>query len=110
MFHAERVTDNSGHSNYDDLPSSSYPGFRVRTQCASIASEDAAEEYDLKWLSEHGWSPVGSIALEQHFRTSEDHNQEVVVSLIARVTDCNDTKEVESKLNRLRKDVRIRRL
>lgn len=110
MFHAEQVADDSGHSNYDDLPPSPYAGFRRRSQCASIAPEDVAEEHDLKWLSDRGWNPVGSIALEQHFRSTRDHNQEVVVSLVARVKDCNDKQDVESKLQRLRKDVRIRRL
>jgi hypothetical protein len=68
MLHAEKGSDSSGASNYDELPASPLPGFHFRVQCASIGADDVAGEHDLNWLAKRGWSPVGSIALEQHLK------------------------------------------
>lgn len=106
-FHAERVADHSGASNYDDLPASPWPGFRVRRQCATIGAADARDEYDLHWLLTRGWSPVGNLALEQHLKTTADHNQEVVVSIIAHVKSCADKSAVEAVLHDLRSRIRV---
>jgi hypothetical protein len=107
MLHAERVKDRSGHSNYDTLPESRWRGFHIRSQCASIAREDLVGEHDLKWLTDRGWDPTGNIALEQHLKSSRDHNREVVVSLLAKVEDCADTRAVESALAGVRRDVTV---
>ena len=107
MVHAERVVDHSGHSNYDNLPSSPWPHYRLRAQCASIGRSDVAGEHDLKWLADRGWSPIGNLALEQHLRSSPDHNREVVISLIAKVPDCADRKDVADRLSKLRSLVEV---
>jgi hypothetical protein len=107
MLHAEKVSDSSGASNYDELPPSSFPAFHVRAQCASIAADDVRGEHDLNWLAKRGWSPVGNVAVEQHLKTSPDHNREVVVSFITRVKDCSDKQSVASALSKLRSQVRV---
>jgi hypothetical protein len=107
MFHAERVADGSGASNYDNLPESPWPGFRLRSQCVAIAAEDLAEEHDIKWLADRGWNPVGNLALEQHLKSTADHNREVVVSLLARVKDCSDKQEVGAARDRIRREVKV---
>ncbi len=107
MFHAEKVTDDSGASNYDALPASSWRAFHRRSQCASIASGDVAVEHDLKWLADRGWSPIGNLALEQHLKSTPDHNQEVVISLIAKVKGCADKQAIERVLGKLRSQVRV---
>jgi hypothetical protein len=109
LLHAERVADRSGASNYETLPQTDLPGFRARTQCAAITAADAAEEHDLSWLAQHGWDPAGtSLAIRQYFRTTPDHNQEVVISLIAKVARCGDETAIAGALNRLRRLLKVR--
>jgi len=109
LLHAERVADRSGASDYDKLPESDLPGFRMRTQCAAISAEDAAEEHDLSWLAANGWNPAGaSLAIRQYFRTTPDHNEEVVISLIARVARCDDEPAVAGALKDLRRRLKLR--
>jgi len=109
MVHAERVADSSGRSNYDSLPPADWPDarFRLRSQCAAIDREAVEAEHDLAFLDRQGWSPEGSLALEQYFATTPDHNQEVVISLVARVADCADTEANAAALRRLRDRVRV---
>ncbi len=109
LLHAERVADGSGASNYDTLPTGDLPGFRVRTQCAAIAVADVAEEHDLSWLAGHGWDPAGSaLAIRQYLRTTPDHDQEVVISLIAKVERCGDAAAIKGALKTLRRRLRVR--
>jgi hypothetical protein len=109
LLHAERVADRSGASNYESLPQDDLPGFRARTQCAAIATADVAEEHDLSWLANHGWNPAGStLAIKQYFRTTADHNEEVVISLIAKVDRCGDEAAVASALKPLRRLLKLR--
>lgn len=109
LLHAERVADRSGASNYDTLPPGDLPGFRVRTQCAVIAAADVAEEHDLAWLAQHGWDPAGtSLAIRQYFRTTPDHNEEVVISLIAKVDRCRDGAAIAGAMKTLRRLLKVR--
>jgi len=111
LLHAERVADGSGASDYDALPPSDLPGFRVRTQCAAITAADVAEEHDLGWLAGHGWNPAGpALAIRQYFRTTPDHNQEVVISLVAKLDRCDDEKATAAALGDLRARLRVRDL
>ncbi|MCL6699170.1 hypothetical protein LZ496_10310 [Sphingomonas sp. NSE70-1] len=108
MLHAERVADDSGASNYDNLPSSPWAGFRLRSQCARIAATDVAEEHDLKWLADRGWNPVGDLALEQHLKSTSDHNREVVVTLAMKVKSCSDKRAVDAALAKFRSQIRLK--
>lgn len=107
MLHAEKVSDGSGASNYDKLPASPLAGFHIRSQCASIGADDVLGEHDLNWLAQRGWNPVGNLALEQHLKSSPDHNREVVVSFITKVKDCSDKQSVDSALTKLRSKIRV---
>ena len=109
MVHAERVADSSGGSNYDTLPLTGWPDsrFRLRSQCASIDRETAAAEHDLAYLGRNGFDPVGNLALDQYFATSPDHNEEVVISIVARVADCSDEAANRSTLSRIRERIHV---
>jgi hypothetical protein len=109
MVHAERVADSSGRSNYDSLPPAGWPDdrFRLRRQCAAIDREAVESEHDLAFLARQGWPPEGNLALEQYFAATPDHNQEVVISLIARVADCADAEANAAALRRLRDRVQV---
>ncbi|MGZ8345975.1 MAG: hypothetical protein ACXWUP_02560 [Allosphingosinicella sp.] len=109
MVHAERVADSSGRSNYDTLPAAGWPDsrFRLRSQCAALDRATVDEEHDLAFLDRHGWNPEGHLALEQYYVSTADHNQEVVISLIARVADCADETANRALLQRLRDRVRV---
>ena len=109
MVHAERVADSSGRSNYDSLPPAGWPDsrFRLRRQCATIDRETVQAEHDLAYLDRHGFDPVGNLALDQYFATSPDHNQEVVISIVARVADCAQEEANQARLDRIRERLRI---
>ncbi len=112
MVHGERVADASGASNYDNLPEASWPNgaFRVRSMCVVLAPGDIQGEHDLEWLRANGFDPVGSLALEQSFTTTVDHNNELVISLAVKDVDCADPAAVEAALAQLRERVTVRRL
>ncbi len=111
LLHAERVTDRSGASNYDTLPPGDLPGFRMRTQCAAIAAADVAEEHDLAWLARHGWNPAGaSLAIRQYFRTTTDHEEEVVISLLAKVERCGEEAVIAGAMTALRRVLKVRQI
>ncbi|MBY8825032.1 hypothetical protein [Sphingomonas colocasiae] len=111
LLHAERVADRSGASNYDHLPTGDLPEFRVRTQCAAITAADAAEEHDLSWLARHGWNPAGaSLAIRQYLRTTPDHNEEVVISLIAKVDRCDNEAAIAGAFADLRQLLKLREI
>ena len=109
MVHAERVTDGSGASNYDNLPRAGWPDgrFGLRTMCAAIDHATVESEHDLGFLARNGWNPEGSLALEQFLANTPAHDQEVVVSLVARVPGCADAAQVQAALRRLRDRVRV---
>jgi hypothetical protein len=104
MVHAERVADGSGASNYDNLPPATWPTseFRVRRMCVELEEGDIAGEHDLEWLRSNGFDPAGTLALEQAFVTTPDHNNELVVSLAIEDIDCANEAAVEAALSRVR--------
>ena len=109
MVHVERVIDGSGASNYSKLATSDWPwpGAHMREMCAEVNPADVDEEHDLAYLRDRGWDPSGSIALEQHFITTDDHNQEIVVSLLIRSVHCDDKAELHVALDKLRAKVSV---
>ena len=93
MIHAEKVQDGSGASNYDNLPGVSWPtsGFRsAGDHCITLTEDDVSGEPDPEWLREHGFDPVGTLMFGQYFLSSSDYNDEIVVSLIQRISSCSD--------------------
>jgi hypothetical protein len=45
-------------------------------------------EHDLEWLRERGFEPSGTLAYAQYFATTRDFNDEIVITLLARVASC----------------------
>ncbi len=93
MVHAETVEDGSGASNYDNLPVSDWPktGFRSNGEiCMTLGADDIKGEPDPEWLIDQGFDPLGSLVFGQYFLTTADHNHEVVVSVMLKVSDCDE--------------------
>lgn len=109
MVHAERVADASGASEYGNLPEAAWPSseFRRRGMCVTLAPDDVEGEHDLEWLRDNGFDPTGALALEQSLLASSDHNEEIVLSLAVKVTDCSDEATVAATLEQLRDRVQI---
>jgi hypothetical protein len=60
MVHAERVANQSGASNYQDLARSQWPDDSFRFSGATCIDVSAAEiegEHDLEWLRDNGFEP-----------------------------------------------------
>jgi hypothetical protein len=113
MIHAEKVADGSGASDYSDLPAADWPlpGFRAGDPiCLDIHPSDIDGEHDLEWLEEEGFSIAGGVWFHQYFLSSEDMNDEVVVSLLRTVTSCRDGGDAEQALGPLREAITIGRL
>lgn len=92
MVHAERVADRSGASNYDGMKPSSWPDARFRTNgptCMTVQSEERDEEFDLRWLQANGFDPTGTLAVQQFFASTPDHNDEIVLTLMRHVAACD---------------------
>ena len=112
MVQAEAVADGSGASNYENLPTQSLHGlpFRVRPdQCVDLKRNELTGEHDLEWLDAHGFPPVGPLLLRQFLINSADHNSEVVISFLQRVSDCNDKNSNSAALHNLQDRLRISR-
>jgi hypothetical protein len=109
MVHAERVADGSGASNSDALPATGWPDprFHLRAMCAVIDRATIAEEHDLAFLARHGWNPEGALAIEQYLATTLDHDQEVVLSLVVHVPNCDDHAAAEARFTELRPRIRV---
>jgi hypothetical protein len=110
MVHAERVSDGSGASDYTHLPVSSWPTLGYRGQpraCIEVGAEEVAGEHDLAWLRDRGFDVTGTVWLEQYFLSSDDFNDEIVVSLIVRGTDCDAGDDADAELARLRSDLQV---
>ena len=90
MVHAERVLDRSGASDYSSLDDYVLGGqtYRTKAQCAALTLEDVAEEHDLRFLNANDFSPAPAVYLRQLFRTTDDHNAEVVITYGERLTAC----------------------
>ena len=112
MVHAERVADLSGASNYDRFAPSDWPlaGYRSPgTSCQSVPAAVVAEEHDLLWLRERGFEPSGDIWIDQHFLSGNDHNDEIVVSLLYKGPSCDDEAVAERQRNVLREALQVSR-
>ncbi|MEZ5464713.1 MAG: hypothetical protein R3F22_05685 [Lysobacteraceae bacterium] len=110
MVHAETVADGSGASNYDELPQARLDGrpFRVRPpSCQDLSQDDIRGESDLEWLAAQDFPPTGPLAVAQYLASSEDHNAEIVITLMARVTDCS-TEAMDAALTHLGSVIAIR--
>ncbi len=101
MVHAERVADGSGASNYDNLPVADWPNDAFRSpgaQCVVIARADTEGEHDLEWLMANGFDPVGSLLFAQYFASTDDYNDEVVLSIIAHTSSCDDNRSYDDDI------------
>jgi hypothetical protein len=112
MVHAERVADQSGASNYQDLVRSKWPDNSFRFSGATCIEVSAAEiegEHDLEWLRDNGFEPTGPMVFVQYYATTDDFNDEIVITLLARVDACTPELEPSAKLTPLRESVAITR-
>jgi hypothetical protein len=112
MIHAERVANQSGASNYQDLPRSKWPDNSFRFSGATCIDVSAAEiegEHDLEWLRDNGFEPTGPMVFVQYYATTDDFNDEIVITLLARVDACTPELEPSEKLAPLRNSVVITR-
>ena len=93
MIHSERVASGNGASNYSNLPLANWPleGFRsTGAECMILAHKDADGEHDLEWLRSNGFEPTGTIIFSQYFKSTLDFNDEIVVSIILHVKNCEN--------------------
>jgi hypothetical protein len=112
MVHAERVANQSGASNYQDLARSKWPDDSFRFSGATCIDVSAAEiegEHDLEWLRDNGFEPTGPVVFVQYYATTDDFNDEIVITLLARVDACTPDLEPGEKLAPLRDSVVITR-
>ncbi|WP_417479216.1 hypothetical protein [Maricaulis maris] len=108
MVHAEQVADGSGAANYTRYELSEWPipGFRLKPlDCLEVSAEIVNSEHDLAWLREHGFNPAGVIWIEQYFLSDDSFNNEVVISLLVRGSDCDA--EPASRFAELRSALQI---
>lgn len=99
MVHAERVADGSHASDYTRYPESGWPDGRFRlapSNCMEVPPEEVDGEHDLEWLRERGFDPVGPIYLTQYFASTDDFNEEIVISFLVRVSSCDQPEEAEN--------------
>ncbi len=93
MIHAETVADLSGASDYSDLPQAEWPDRTFRSSghaCLEIPADEVEGEHDLLWLQSHGFEPTGTLLFGQYFATTADNNAEIVISILAHVSSCDD--------------------
>ena len=112
MVHAERVANQSGASNYQDLARSKWPDDSFRFSGATCIDVSAAEiegEHDLEWLRDNGFEPTGPMVFVQYYATTNDFNDEIVITLLARVDACTPELEPSEKLAPLRDSVVVKR-
>ena len=112
MIHAERVADQSGASNYENLVRSKWPDNSFRFSGATCIDVSAAEiegEHDLEWLRDNGFAPTGPMVYVQYSATTADFNDEIVITLLARAAACTTDLEPSEKLAPLRDSVVITR-
>ena len=110
MIHAERVVNQSGASNYEDKPGSDWPDDSFRSDgatCIEVPATEIEGEHDLEWLRDNGFEPSGTLAYAQYFATTADFNDEIVITLLARVTSCGPEQDLDAALSPLRDAVII---
>lgn len=112
MIHAERVANQSGASNYQDLARSKWPDDSFRfsgATCIDVSDEEIEGEHDLEWLRDNGFEPTGPMVFVQYYATTDDFNDEIVITLLARVDACTPDLEPSEKLAPLKESVVITR-
>ena len=110
MIHAERVANQSGASNYEDKPRSNWPDDSFRSDgvvCIEVPAAEIEGEHDLEWLRDKGFEPSGTLAYAQYFATTPDYNDEIVVTLLARVAACEPGLDPDEVLLPLRQGMVI---
>lgn len=93
MIHAETVADLSGASDYSNLPLADWPNEDFRSGghvCLEVPEEAMEGEHDLLWLRDNGFDPVGTLLFGQYFATTMDMNTEVVLSILLKLSSCDD--------------------
>ena len=113
MVHAERVANQSGASNYQDLVRSKWPDNTFRfsgATCIDVSVSEIEGERDLGWLRDNGFEPTGPMVFVQYYATTGDFNDEIVITLLARVDACTSELEPSEKLAPLRESVVITRV
>ena len=93
MIHAETVADLSGASDYSNLPLADWPNEDFRSGghvCLEVPEEAMEGEHDLLWLRENGFDPEGTLLFGQYFATTADMNTEVVLSILLKLSSCDD--------------------
>jgi hypothetical protein len=113
MLHAERVANQSGASNYENLDQAKWPDASFRSSgavCIDVSASDIQGEHDLEWLRDHGFEPVGPLAYAQFFATTADHNDEIVVTMLARISSCETGQDIEATLLPLKTAIDIKRV
>jgi hypothetical protein len=110
MIHAERVANQSGASNYEDKAGSDWPDDSFRSDgatCIEVPAAGIEGEHDLEWLRDNGFEPSGTLAYAQYFATTADFNDEIVITLLARMTSCAPEQDPDAALAPLRDAVVI---
>ena len=110
MIHAERVVNQSGASNYEDKALSDWPDGAFRSDgatCIEVPASEIEGEHDLEWLRDNGFEPSGALAYAQYFATTPDFNDEIVITLLARVASCTPELDPAAALSPLMQSVVI---
>ncbi len=110
MVHAERVRDGSGASDYSSLTPTTLSGldFVAReAACIKVSKREIEGEHDLKWLKDRGFLPTGPLMYQQFFRTTPNHDNEVVISLLQNVPDCSNNEANQKTLSALKSNIHI---
>jgi hypothetical protein len=110
MIHAERVVNQSGASNYQDKAQSHWPDASFRSDgvtCIEVPASEIEGEHDLEWLRDNGFEPGGPLAYAQYFASTPDFNDEIVVTLLARVATCGPELDPATALSPLIESVLI---
>ena len=110
MVHAERVADGSGASDYSDKDLAIWPTNNFRSdgsECMTLPYDVIEGEHDLEWLRDNGFEPSGNILFSQYFLTTDDYNDEIVVSMILRIEDCNNNIENMEFLQKSQNQLKI---
>jgi hypothetical protein len=113
MIHAERVADGSGASDYTHFPEADWPDGRFRLkppECFVLPPESIEGEHDLKWLQDNGFKPSGTLHLAQYFASTDDFNEELVISFLLKVDSCDDEAANGKALEALRADISVTRI
>ena len=111
MIHAEKVRDASGASNYENLPVADWPGPEFRSSgdhCIELSPDDIAGEPDPQWLLKNDFDPTGTMVFGQYFTTTDDHNHEIVISLVRKVSSCENADQYGQAMDELKSRILVK--